>query len=380
MVLNRKNNGAVLLAVTWVLLILTGIMITLGYQAQLETLLLTGYREEMETRVAARNLLQMVIHRLQNDDSDYDAPGTIDFPYALATELGYTYAAEVELWDEGSRFNLNNTPAYMWRSFFDDAPDCYTFVHQWFFSRDATAYGTPAVVRQNYLFAVDELGKLPGAEATAAYADMFRQELTVYSPALFYLLDGETFLALLKRTGEDYGASLEMAMIDAFNRNRWDAMYQAGLFELVGRLGLPVFPDIAKLEPFITTEGFLNPNFISPRHLNAVIGAPPVNSVRLYELKTIQETTPFTGWEYFNAYLQEVYGENYSPFVRLYFSFKTRIWGVRIRMMGATGANYTLTAILERSREKALTSWAVRILSLQEEWAAARGGGTGVDE
>src|SRR5690554_1848284 len=110
MVLNRKNNGAVLLAVTWVLLILTGIMITLGYQAQLETLLLTGYREELETRVAARNLLQLVIHRLQNDDSDYDAPGTIDFPYALATELGYTYAAEVELWDEGSRFNLNNTP------------------------------------------------------------------------------------------------------------------------------------------------------------------------------------------------------------------------------------------------------------------------------
>ena len=62
---------------------------------------------------------------------------------------------------------------------FDDAPDCYTFVHQWFFPRDATAYGTPAVVRQNYLFAVDELGKLPGAEAIAAYADMFRSGLSL---------------------------------------------------------------------------------------------------------------------------------------------------------------------------------------------------------
>ncbi|NLY89630.1 MAG: hypothetical protein GX085_08455, partial [Firmicutes bacterium] len=199
--MNRGKRGAVLLAVTWVLLILTGILLTLGYQAQLESLLYTQYKEELEIKTAARNLLQLVIHRLQHDDSDYDAPGTIDFPYALAAESCCTYTAEVELWDEGSRFNLNNTPAYMWRSFFEDVPEYYAFVHQWFFSRDASVYSTPAVVRQNYLFTVEELYRLPGAEAIAAYADMFRSELTVYSPALFYLLDGETFLALLKRTG-----------------------------------------------------------------------------------------------------------------------------------------------------------------------------------
>src|SRR5690554_5515765 len=153
---NRKNRGAVLLAATWVLLILTGILITLSYQGELESFLYSGYKEELETREAARNLLQLVIHRLEHDDSEYDAPGTIDFPYALATELGYTYAAEVELWDEGSRFNLNNTPVYMWRSFFDDAQDYYTFVQQWFFSRDAGTYSTPAAVRQKYLYTVDE--------------------------------------------------------------------------------------------------------------------------------------------------------------------------------------------------------------------------------
>jgi hypothetical protein len=380
MVLNRGNSGAVLLAVTWVLLILTGILITLGYQVQLESLLYSRYKRELETKEAARNLLQLVIHRLQHDDSDYDAPGTIDFPYALAAELGYTYAAEVELWDEGSRFNLNNTPAYMWRSFFEDAPGYYTFVHQWFFSGDVSAYSTPAVVRQNYLFTVEELYRLPGAEAIATYENMLRPELTVFNPALFYLLDGETFLALLKQTGENYSASTEMAMIDAFNRNRWNAMYQASLFELVGRLGLPVFPDIAKLEPLVTTEGFLNPNFISPRHLNAVIGAPPANSVRLYELKTIQEATPFTRWEYFDAYLKEVYGENYPAYVRLYFTFKTRIWGVRIRIMGESGTNFCLTAVLERSKEKALTSWAIKILSLREEWVVTGEGGTGLGE
>ena len=380
MVLNSGKSGAVLLAVTWVLLILTGILITLGYQAQLESLLYTGYKEELEARAAARNLLQLVIHRLQHDESAYDAPGTIDFPFDLAYGLGYTYAAEVELWDEGSRFNLNNTPAYMWRSFFEDTPECYTVVQQWFFSQDNVPYSTPAVVRQRYLFAVEELGRLPRADAIAAYKDQIYPELTVYSPALFYLLDGETFLALLKRTGQDYGATTEMAMIDTFNRNRWDAMYQAGLFELIGRLGLPVFPDIAKLETLITTEGFLNPNFISPRHLNAVIGAPPVNSVRLYELRAIQEATPFISLDYFDAYLKEVYGENYPAYVRLYFTLKTRIWGVRIRIMGATGTSFSLTAVLERSREKALTSWAVKILSLEEERVAAGEGGTGFVE
>ena len=227
MVLNKGKSGAVLLAVTWVLLILSGVLITLSYQAQLESLLFTGYKEEQDARAAAWNLLQLVIHRLQHDEGDYDAPGTIGFPFDLAAGLGYTYAAEVELWDEGSRFNLNNTPAYMWRSFFEDTPECYTVVQQWFFSRDNVPYSTPAVVRQKYLFTVEELGRLPGAEAIAAYKDLLYPELTVYSPALFYLLDGETFLALLNRTGQDYGTTTEMAMIDAFNRNRWDAMYQA---------------------------------------------------------------------------------------------------------------------------------------------------------
>lgn len=374
------NRGAVLLAVTWILMILTGVLITLGYQAQLETVLYTEYKKELETREAARNLLQLAIYRLQHDDSDYDAPGTMDFPFELAAELGYAYAAEVEFWDEGTRFNLNNTPVYMWRSFFEDIPEYYAFVHQWFFSGGDSAYSTPAVVRQNHLFMVEELYGLPGAEQIAAYEAMIGPELTVFSPALFYMLDGETFLSLLKRTGEVYGASTEMAIIDAFNRNRWDAMYQAGLFELVNRLALPVLSDTTKLESLITTDGFLNPNFISPRHLNAVIGAPPVNSVRLYELKATQEANPFAGWEYFGAYLEEVYGENLPAHVRLYFTFKTRIWGVRIRIMGASGTSFSLTAVLERSREKALTSWAVKIRSLQEEWEVTEGGGTGFVE
>jgi hypothetical protein len=114
--------------------------------------------------------------------------------------------------------------------------------------------------------------------------------------------------------------------------------------------------------------------------LNAVIGASPANSVRLYELPAIQEDTPFTNLDYFDAYLKEVYGEDYPAYARLYFTLKTRIWGVRIRIMGATGPSFSLTAVLERSREKALTSWAVKILSLQEEWVVTGEGGTGFVE
>ncbi len=363
--LHPGRRGSVLLSAVWFLLILSGMLISAGYPLELQRTLVSGYRKEQEIREKSRELLQVVIHRLQNDESEYDAPGTMDFPPGFLEEMGYP-GAVIELWDEGSRLNLNNTSVLTWDIFFQDEPEFRRLVHNWFFQRGGLFETGSTLLRQNYLLCREELRAISSDET---FYQTFAPEITVFGPANFYLLEGETFLSLLYRAGESYSTTTEMAIITAFNQKRLDTMYQADLATLISRLELPVIIDVEKLRPLVTTEGFLNPNFISPRFLNAIWGSSLDDLDKIRDLRHRQAENPFTTKEAFELYIQEAYGYK-IPINRtwLMFSLKTKIWGVKITFAPEDGTGFELSAILQREREDEYSRWQVKILSYQEKW------------
>lgn len=359
------KKGSVLLSAVWFLLILSGMLISAGYPLQLQRALVSDYRKEQEIREKGRDLLQIVIHRLQNDDREYDAPGTMGFSAEFLENIGYPEAV-IELWDEGSRFNLNNTSVLLWDVFFQDEPQYRRSIHNWFFQSGGLFDTGSALVRQNYLLCQEELRSISSDETLYT---TFAPELTVFGPANFYLLEGETFLSLLYRAGESYSSTTEMSIIVTFNQRQQETMYPADLATLLSHLELPVILDIEKLRPLLTSEGILNPNFISPRFLNAIWSSTIDDMDKIRDLRHRQAQAPFTTKQEFELYLQEAYG-NEIPLERtwLIFTLKTKIWGVKITFAPEDGADFQLTAILQREREDEYSRWQVKILSYQENW------------
>lgn len=363
--LTHEKKGSILLSAVWFLLTLSGMLISATYPLQLQMTLVADYRKEQELRAKSRDLLQIVIHRLQNDERPYDAPGTMDFSTEFLKEIGYP-EAKIELWDEGSRLNLNNTSALLWDVFFQDKPEYLHSIRNWFFQSEGLfATGSP-LVRQNYLLCQEELRSISNDEKLFA---TFAPELTVFGPANFYLLEGETFLSLLLRTGENYPPTTEVAIIERFNQERSNTMYHADLATLLSLVELPVIVDVDKLRPLIATKGILNPNFISPRFLNAIWGSTYDDLKRIGDLKYRQTQDPFTSIQEFELYLQEAYGSE-IPLERtwLLFTLKTKIWGVKITLTPSDGPDLQLSVVLQREREDEFSRWQVKILSLQEKW------------
>ena len=173
-------------------------------------------------------------HPPSANDSEYDAP-YYGFPSRFLEEMGYP-GAVIELWDEGSRLNLNNTSVLTWDIFFQDEPEFRRLVHNWFFQRGGLFETGSTLLRQNYLLCREELRAISSDET---FYQTFAPEITVFGPANFYLLEGETFLSLLYRAGESYSTTTEMAIITAFNQKRLDTMYQADL-ALISRLELVI--------------------------------------------------------------------------------------------------------------------------------------------
>src|SRR5690606_17845525 len=143
----RKKNGWVLLSVVWLLLILSGMLISVSYPLELQTALLADFRKEQEQQQTVEDLLQIVIHRLMNDNSAFDAPEKMGFSMDVLEEMGYPDAV-VELWDEGSRFNLNNTPTALWKLFLQEH-EFYQLLYAWFFQEEDPFVTRSSLVRRN---------------------------------------------------------------------------------------------------------------------------------------------------------------------------------------------------------------------------------------
>lgn len=360
-----KDNGGVLLSVVWMLLILSGMLISVSYPLELQTILVADYRKEQEQQQTAEDLLQIIIHRLVNENSAFDAPGSMDFPLDVLEEMGYPDAV-VELWDEGSRFNLNNTPAALWKLFVHQEQEYCQLLQTWFFQEEDLFYTGSSLARRNYLLCPEELRLVSNNEF---YYSTFYPEITVFGPANFYLLDGESFLSLLRRAGETIDFSTELVIIDTFNRLRQETMYHADLATLLSQLQLPVIPDLERLNLLVTTEGTLNPNFISARYLNALFGHTADDIEKIADLKQRQAANPFPTIESFTNYLREAYGGEVSAEkIRLLFSLKTKVWGVNITTYPSDGPAFRLRAVLQRERDDDYSSWRVRVLFLQKEW------------
>ena len=99
------------------------------------------------------------------------------------------------------------------------------------------AYGQ--VVRKDFFLSKAELNEvfLTGGKGKQGKAE-FRQDLTVFSPAILGLLDGEVLVSLLLRWGEEYDQTTVLRIIDDFNRNRKDLISLGSFNELAARLHL----------------------------------------------------------------------------------------------------------------------------------------------
>lgn len=358
-----SKKGNVFLSVVWLLLILSGMLISLNYPLLLQNVLVADFLKEQNIRGEARDLLQIVIHHLQNDESEYDTQNSIDFSSDLLEEMGCPDVT-IELWDEGSRLNLNNTPISLWQRYFYDRPEHYQTIHAWFFPEEGDFRPAPSLTRQNYLFCNEDLLLI-----NEEFYPSLLPEFTLFGPANFYLLDGESFLSILYRAGEDFSAVTKLAIIDAFNQKREETMRRADLMTLISLLQIQVTIDPEKIKSLVTTDGMLNPNFINSRFLNAIWGKAAEDTEKAGDLRQRQIDKPFTTKEAFEDYLKETYGAE-IPIERIWllFTLKTKIWGVHITLSGTNGPTIRLTAILHRERENQYSRWKVKILSLQERW------------
>lgn len=362
------EEGNALLIVIWVTLVLSTLHLAAHNRLSLDRIFYAEHDALVVARRRSRDLFHHVILYLQQDKTRYDTKEEMVFPVEELLDPGLS-GAEVELWDEGSKLNPNNAPLPLLSAYFAGEAGCFDAVQNRLFGVDGeAAYGQ--VVRKDFFLSKAELNEvfLTGGKGKQGKAE-FRQDLTVFSPAILGLLDGEVLVSLLLRWGEEYDQTTVLRIIDDFNRNRKDLISLGSFNELAARLHLDLVLETDDINDLLMMEGCLNPNLISARFLEALFKQKN-NEVTygFYDLDEFREQNPFIEKSVFEYYLQTLHNIPVtSEEIWKIFALETKIWGVRMRVPVSTGRLLETTAVLRRERDELMTKSRIRVLAYEEQ-------------
>ena len=361
-----REKGSALLIVIWVTLIISTLLLATHNRLSLDRMFYAEHDALIVARRRSRDLLQYVILYLQQDKTRYDTEEEMVFPADQLPDPSFS-EAEVELWDEGSKLNPNNAPLPLLSAYFAGEARFFDTVQNQLFNVDGNA-AYEQVVRNDFFLSKAELSEVFLTDEKPG-EDEFRQDLTVFSPAVLGLIDGEVMVSLLLRWGEEYDHTTVLRIIDDFNRNRKDLISLGGFNELAARLHLDLVLEADDINDLLIMEGGLNPNLISARFLEALFKQKN-NEVTygFYDLDEFRENNPFTEESVFEYYLQTLHNIPVtSEEIWKIFTLETKIWGVRIKVPVSDGRVLETTAVLRRERDELNTKSRIRVLSYQEK-------------
>lgn len=359
------EQGSALPIVIWVTLIISTLLFAMHNRLSLDRMFYGDLQALAGARQSNRDLFQYIILYLQQDESKYDIAEDMVFPLDQLPEQ--FSGVEVELWDEGSKLNPNNVPLPLLSAYFAGETEIFNALQNHFFNTKGSI-ASDSVVRTDFFLSNAELKEVLLTKEKMEKGDLW-QDLTVFSPAVLGLIDGEVLLSLLLRWGEEYDHTSALRVIDEFNRNRKDLIGLDGFNRLAAELHLTQKLEVEEIQDLLIMDGGINPNFISPRFLEALFTRKNNEATYgFYDLDEFRKNNPFTEESVFEYYLQTLHN---IPIAQeelwKIFTLETKIWGVRIKLP-VSGERYLETsAILRRERDELNTSSQIRVLSYKEE-------------
>ena len=361
MIDRRMQAGSSELMVIWIIMIITALLFATESLLEVKRAVVHRFLQEEELHRAGEEILSIVLHWLRATDGEYDLPAERVVPEEMLAQAEYT-GAKVELWDEGSRFNPNNAPKAMIDEYFAASARLRQAVTAELFGWSAGPADTLA--RKHYFLTNNELKALG---ETAAETALLAQ-CTIYGPAAFHLLDGEVFLSLLYRAGQDLTIATEERIINSFNAQRQNFVNVRDLASLFSALQWDFLPQPEEMKDLVTVEGIVNPNYASRHYVETVLSWL-FGRVDLYDFEQYRAVNPFTTQQSFLNYLTMVYSrEIAAEKVWSCFNLKTRIWGVKITLpLEEDGKEFRISAVFERVSGRDRSDFFFKVLSWQSD-------------
>lgn len=367
-----REQGAALLIVIWVVLLAGIIVLAIGYQLELETVLSQEFRDERQARANAESLFWWAMLRLQNDMDDRDTPGKFQVDGSVwQHDLG-PIAGDVRFIDEGSRVNVNTAPETLMKNLFE-ALGCREFVAPLLDWRDPDnlprpdgaeeaeyAALSPSVkVRNGSIPVPQELRRIKGGEEAW---EKIRDEVTVWGPALFALLDSEVFVNLLRQSGMEFDELTAFELIKRFEQLNKDKQLKT-LDDFIKIHPMITMDRVDKLREYITEEGTFNPNFLSEERFRALLKTWQI--VIPEEQRTSERV--FESREAFEQFIRSMNPEVSSETIWKYFTLQTKLWRIRVTVNQGF-RQFVIDAVVRREREGAGQRWKASILRWNERW------------
>lgn len=368
------ERGSALLIIMWVIFLVGLIVLGVGYQLELDTALSHEFREECRARSQAESILNWAILQLQNDTGEADTPAEFQFePEDYQADLG-PVQGKLLILDEGSRVNLNTAPEKLLKTIFKryGAENALAPLLDWRdpdnLPRDGGAEepeyageSPPTIVRNGSLPVVQEFRKVKNAETAW---ERLSDEITVYGPAILWMMDKEVLINLLRESGTELDDLQAVEIMQGFERMRKEDQLRSldDLSRVHPMIGLD---KIAKLKRLIRVDGTFNPNFLTQDRMRALLALwniePPLETKVLNEV--FEERSAFE-----NA-IRGMKPDLTSREIWSVFTLESRIWRVRVSVKTAF-RTLILEAVVRRDREGAGERWKAEILEYRATWQA----------
>lgn len=395
-----NERGSALLIVVWVVLLACAMVLAIGYQLELETVLSEEFRNERQARADAESIFWWAVLRLQNDTDELDTLKEFTFEAsAWEADIG-ALPGELALIDEGSRVNVNTTSAELlgelfkelqiqtkaqvegedeeqaegqngeqdqgqeqvqeqefldllldWRDFDDQVrPNGAE-------EAEYSGMSPPVKIRNGSLPVPQELCRIKDGEK---HWEMLKDHVTVWGPANLSMMDGDVFINLLQQAGEEIDETTVVMTKQSFDRLKKDNQIKK-LDDLKKAYASIDIELLNKLKELISAEGVYNPNFLSKESLRALLKHL---KIELSE-ELLNSEMLFDSREAFENFLL---GSGISTEkIWSIFTLQSKLWRIRVTIKRGS-RRLILDAIVRREREGEGQRWKASILRFNETW------------
>lgn len=375
--MSRNSRGAVLVVVLWVIVLLSAVVGSYVARLQTEVLVTRNIQNETECSIAARSLTEMAMSLLLQDANDYDGPedewsktGAEAWKKRLSEEFPGLEVG-LQVWDEGSRLNLNWSGQYALKRLFKDDMVATESVLDW---RDPDQNERPSGAEQAYYSRREtplkcrdgimdlkyDLRRIRGA---SDHYSRVEGMVTTFGPLNPNVVTPDVFGILCRGVGiEDYVVDRLMEELPMF-RGKGIFMQQ---YDDLRQLPSLHMGHLDKLRGFLTFEGAYNINTMGLDVLKVVM---PETGVAQDDVQNIfRRSKSFkTMDDLISAMLAAGMDQGYAEMARQYVTVRTSIFGIRATARGA-GRGREITAVVRRYKQEPQDSmWRLEVLFWQEQ-------------
>lgn len=372
------QRGVVLVAVLWVIVLLSFVVVSFVDRMQTETIITRNMRVDAECAASSRSLIELAISVLLQDKNDYDSPeddwarfGTEDWREKLEPLFpGFDFSLTV--WDEGSRINLNAAGQYQLERLFEDDPALAIAVLDW---RDADQDTRASGAEDDYYQALeppvqchdgllDTKLELKQIRNGMEYFERVQDLMTTFGPLNPNLITSDVFEALCRGVGIDGYLAERLGMELPLLRGKGTYIKDYDDLRDMPSMQMNL---LEKLHGTLAFEGTYNINMMNGDLLALVMPDAGIESDNVDRI--FRRTRIFRRVEdLVSAMVTAGMDHGYAEAAKQYVTVRSTIFGIEALAGRKDGRSYKVTAIVRRFREEPDDrNWQIDILSWREE-------------